>query len=170
MHVERLSSAHDLTGFSCGNKTLDDWLRLHGWENDRRNLSRTYVLIDEADTVVGYYSLTMGGVRKEQLPKRYGHGLPNYDIGMVLIARLAISEPHQGQGWGRDLMLDAIEQSARAGAHAAARFLAVDPIDEPARAFYRRFGFRNIDGDPGGRMYLRLDEALGLVEQRGERR
>jgi len=30
MHVERLSPAHDPVGFSCGNKTLDDWLRRHG--------------------------------------------------------------------------------------------------------------------------------------------
>jgi len=169
MHVERLSPAHDLAGFSCGNKTLDDWLRRHGWENDRRNLSRTYVLIDDPSTVAGYYSLTMGGIRKEQLPKRYGRGLPNYDIGMVLIARLAISWSHQGQGLGRDLLIDAIEQSARAGTHAAARLLAVDPIDESARAFYQRFGFRDIEGDPGGRMCLRLDEASALVEQRGER-
>lgn len=170
MHVERLSPAHDLVRFCCGNKALDDWLRHHGWENERRDLSRTYVLIDEPATVVGYYSLTMGGVRKDRLPKRYGHGLPNYDIGMVLIARLAISLSHQGQGLGRDLMIDAIKRSERAGAHAAARFLAVDPIDDAARAFYQRFGFRHIGGDPGGRMYLRLDEASALVEQRGERR
>jgi len=170
MHVERLSPAHDLVRFCCGNKALDDWLRHHGWENERRNLSRTYVLIDEPATVVGYYSLTMGGLRKDRLPKRYGRGLPNYDIGMVLIARLATSLSHQGQGLGRDLMIDAIGQSVRAGAHAAARFLAVDPIDDGARAFYQRFGFRHIEGDHGGRMYLRLDEASAFVEQRGERR
>jgi len=32
--------------------------------------------------------------------------------------------------------------------------------DEGARAFYRRFGFRDIDGDRGGRMFLRLDRAV----------
>jgi len=29
-----------------------------------------------------------------------------------------------------------------------------------ARAFYTAFGFRPVDGDPRGRMYLRIDEAL----------
>lgn len=58
-------------------------------------------------------------------------------------------------------MVDAILHAAAAGQHAAARFIAVDPIDESARAFYSRFSFTNIEGDEQGRMSIRIDEALG---------
>ncbi len=165
MKVERLSAAHRLDGFSCGNKTLDDWLRNHAIQNQDRNLSRTFVLVDDADEVIGYYSLTMGGVATTSLPKRYGRGLPSYEISMVLLARLAVRADRHSQGFGRDLMLDAIRSAAVAGDHAAARFIAVDPIDVAARNFYARFGFRDVEGDQGGRMSIRLDEALAVFKR-----
>jgi len=164
MRVQQLSSEHDLSSFSCGVKALDDWLRIHALENQRRNLSRTFVLVDDGGVVVGYYALSMGGVVKDELPRRLGRGLPGYQIGMVLLARLAIDIGHQGEGLGRDLMVDAVIHAAAAGQHAAARFIAVDPTDDSARHFYERFGFTNIAGDEHGRMYLRIDEALASFE------
>jgi predicted N-acetyltransferase YhbS len=164
MHVERLDEEHRLGGFNCGTKSLDDWLRVHALENQRRNLSRTFVLADDDGTVIGYYALTMGGVMKHELPRPLGRGLPGYEIGMVLLARLAIDAGRQGEGLGRDLLIDALLHAAAAGEHAAARFIAVDPIDESARHLYSRFGFRDIDGDHLGRMYLRIDEASASFE------
>jgi GNAT superfamily N-acetyltransferase len=164
VRVERLEEHHQVGSFSCGVKALDDWLRDHSIDNQRRNLSRTFVLLDDGDRVVGYYVLTMGGVRREALPSRYGRGLPQYEIGMVLLARFAISDDHQGQGLGRDLLIEAIERAADAGTQVAARFIAVDQIDESARAFYDRFAFKQIQGDAGGRMYIRIDDALAALE------
>jgi GNAT superfamily N-acetyltransferase len=163
VRVERLGDHHEVGNFSCGVKDLDDWLSVHALDNQRRDLSRTFLLLDDADHVAGYYALTMGGVRKESLPTRYGRGLPKFDIGMVLLARFAIAEERQGQGLGRDLLIEAIERAADAGTHVAARFIAVDPIDEAARAFYSKFGFRLVEGDVEGRMYLRIDEALAAL-------
>jgi GNAT superfamily N-acetyltransferase len=166
VRVERLGDHHGIAGFSCGVKSLDDWLRAHALENQRRNLSRTFVLVDDANHIAGYYALTMGGVGREALPHRLGHGLPAYDIGMVLLARFGIDDNYKGKGLGRDLLIEAIERAADAGMSAAARFIAVDPVDELARSFYARFGFKTVDGDPGGRMYLRIDEALAALERR----
>jgi GNAT superfamily N-acetyltransferase len=163
VRVERLGDHHEVGNFSCGVKDLDDWLSVHAVDNQRRDLSRTFLLLDDADRVAGYYALTMGGVRKEALPTRYGRGLPKFDIGMVLLARFAIADERQGQGLGRDLLIEAIERAADAGTHVAARFIAVDPIDEAARAFYAKFGFRLVEGDVEGRMYLRIDEALAAL-------
>jgi GNAT superfamily N-acetyltransferase len=165
VHVERLGEEHDLTAFSCGNKPLDDWLRSHALENQRRDLSRTFVLVGDSGEVIGYYTLAMGGVDKEDLPRRLGRGLPGYQIGMVLLARLAVDAGRRGEGLGRDLLVDAIVHAAAAGQHAAAKFIAVDPIDESARGFYSRFGFLEIDGDEQGRMYLRIDEALASFDE-----
>lgn len=164
MHVDRLGDQHNLSAFDCGIKDLDDWLRVHALENQRRNLSRTFVLVDDTEAVIGYYALTMGGVIKDELPRRLGRGLPGYQIGMVLLARLAVHADHQGEGLGRDLMIDAIAQATTAGQHAAARFIAVDPINESARDFYAHFGFRDIDGDQLGRMFMRIDDAVASFE------
>jgi GNAT superfamily N-acetyltransferase len=163
VRVERLEEHHQLGTFSCGVKALDDWLRDHALDNQQRNLSRTFVLLDDGDRVIGYYALTMGGVRREELPARYGRGLPRFEIGMVLLARFAIVDNHQAEGLGRDLLIEAIERAADAGTQVAARFIAVDPIDENARAFYDKFAFKQIQGDSGGRMYIRIDDALAAL-------
>ena len=90
MRIERLDERHHVEDFTCGEKSLDLWLRVHALANQARDLSRTYVLIDDAERIVGYYSLTMGGVVPSDLPRRYGRGLPAIEIGMVLIGRLAV--------------------------------------------------------------------------------
>jgi GNAT superfamily N-acetyltransferase len=167
VRIERLTPNHNVSGFECGVKELNDWLSIHSQENQRRNISRTFVVVEDADEVVGYYSLSMGGVQAIDLPPKLRGGLPRYDIGMVLLGRLALARPLHGRGLGRDLMIDAIVRAATAGKSAAARFIAVDPIDESARKFYVKFGFQEIVGDERGRMYLRIDEALlalGLSE------
>jgi GNAT superfamily N-acetyltransferase len=159
VRIERLGQHHILHTFDCGVLALNQWLINHAKENDRRDLSRTFLLIGDADRVVGFYSLTMGGVQVSTLPKRLGRGLPNFDIGMVLLGRLAIARDSQGRGLGRDLMIDALLRAWAAGQNAAARFISVDPIDYSARGFYAAFGFKDIDGDGLARMFLRIDDA-----------
>jgi predicted N-acetyltransferase YhbS len=157
-----------LSGFDCGVKSLNDWLINYAHENERRNISRTFVLIDDGEEVIGYYSLSMGGVNVVDLPKKLGRSLPNYDIGMVLLGRLAVAAKLQGQKLGRDLFVDAIYHAAAAGEHAAARFIGVDPVDEAARAFYAKFGFRDVGGDERRRMYVRIDDALEAFNEATE--
>lgn len=168
MRIERLNQNHVLSGFDCGIKSLNDWIVNHAHENERRDISRTFVLIDDCEEVIGYYSLSMGGVNSIDLPRKLGRGLPKYDVGLVLLARLAVATRSQGQKLGRDLMIDAIYHAAAAGEHAAARFIGVDPVDETARAFYAKFGFQGIDGDERGRMFLRIDEALEAFSEASE--
>ncbi len=160
MRIERLNKGHALGGFDCGVKALNDWLVRHAYENDRRDISRTFLLIDDSEEVIGYYSLSMGGVGATNLPTKLGRSLPKYEIGMVLLGRLAIATESQGRKLGRDLLVDAIFHTAAAGEHAAARFIAVDPIDELARTFCAKFGFKDISGDDLGRMFLKIDDAL----------
>lgn len=165
MRIERLGQHHALNKFDCGVKALNQWLINYAKENDRRDLSRTFVLIDDADDVVGFYSLTMGGVQVGNLPRKLARGLPSVAIGMVLLGRLALASELQGQGLGRDLMVDAVLLASAAGQNAAARFIAVDPIDESARGFYAAFGFLNIEGDEMGRMNLRIDDAVAALSE-----
>ncbi len=164
MRIERIRPQHALKDFDCGVKELNEWLVKHAIENEKRDLSRTFVLLSDSDEVVGFYSLTVGGVSVERLPKKLARGLPKFDIGMVLLGRLAISSRVQAQGLGRDLMVDAILHASVAGDNAAARFICVDPINQSARGFYSTFGFEDIGGDELGRMYLRIIDAVAALE------
>jgi len=70
MRIQMLADHHRLAAFSSGNKTLDAWLQRFALENQRRDISRTFVLVDVADEVVGYYSLNMGASLRTTSPLR----------------------------------------------------------------------------------------------------
>src|SRR5438128_2363189 len=103
--------------------------------------------------MIGYYSLTMGSVTAAEAHRRLVRGLPRHPVPIVLLARLAIAEDHHGQGLGVSLLFEALQRAALAAEHAAARLIAVDPIDDQAPSFYLRWGFQPVEGDPSGRMF-----------------
>ena len=142
---------------------MDRWFAEHAWVAQRQDSARTFVLIDDADRVVGFYSLAMGSVEKAAAPSRLVRGLPRHPVPMVLLARLAIDESAQGAGLGTSLLFEALHRAALAAEHAAARLIAVDPIDDDARRFYLRWGFAPVEGDVGGRLFVRTRDALASL-------
>src|SRR5262245_57529815 len=110
LRLERLDSHHDLAGFASGNAELDGWLRRHALPAQQMDSARTF-LLTEGGGIIGYFSLTMGSVRREEAPRRLVRGMPGYPVGMVLLARLAVDQSQQGQGWGAVLLAEALRKA-----------------------------------------------------------
>ncbi|WP_161600524.1 GNAT family N-acetyltransferase [Mycolicibacterium hodleri] len=91
--------------------------------------------------VIGYFSLTMGSVRRVQAPAKLVRGMPAHPVGMVLLARLAVERSQQGTGVGASLLAEALRRAVAAGEVASARLIVVDAINEGAAAFYEKYGF-----------------------------
>ncbi|MQA87199.1 MAG: GNAT family N-acetyltransferase [Streptosporangiales bacterium] len=162
--VQGLTEEHKVGEFACGRRELDEWLRSYALDSDRRDVARTFVVCRGERRVVGYYSLTMGAVRMTDAPKKLVRGLPNYPIGMVLLARLAVDREEQGTGLGAELLADALVRAVHAGESAAARLVVVDAIDEQAAAFYRRFGFLPAP-EQSLRLFRRIKDIRASIEQ-----
>ena len=87
------------------------------------------MLVSPDGAVVGYFSLTMGAVlRAETTPAKLVRGLPSYPVGMVLLARLAVTTASAAQN--RLLLTEALRKAVAAGEAAAARLVVVDAIDD----------------------------------------
>jgi nuclear transport factor 2 (NTF2) superfamily protein len=56
---------HRVDGFSCGQETLDRWLRAYAGQSQRRDAARTFVTTDPDGNVVGYYTLVAAQVQYE---------------------------------------------------------------------------------------------------------
>jgi predicted N-acetyltransferase YhbS len=164
LRLERLREHHDISGFASGNSDLDGWLRRHALPSQAMDSARTFVLLRD-DSVVGYFSLTMASVRREDAPTRLVRGLPSYPVGMVLVARLAVDAAEQGSGLGAQLLSEALRKAVDAGEIAAARLVLVDAIDDAAAAFYRRHGFTPAPENPM-RLYRRMKEIRASLDQR----
>jgi GNAT superfamily N-acetyltransferase len=133
---------HRVDQFSCGEETLDRWLRAYAGQNQQRDAARTFVTTEPGGRVVGYYTLVAAQVEHEQATSSVRQGLSQrFPIPVALIARLAVTKTHQGIGLGRSLLLDALQRVLRASEQLAIRAVTVDALDDRTASFYRRFGF-----------------------------
>jgi GNAT superfamily N-acetyltransferase len=142
-----LTTSHDLSQFSCGEDSLDHWLRERALENLNLGASRTYVACPEKSTrVVAYYALSMGSILNLDVVGSMRRNMP-HAIPAVILGRLAIDQEFQGRGLGAALLRDAILRSARAAAEISARLVVVHALSAEAEEFYRHHGFTRLPVD-----------------------
>ena len=130
--------------FSCGVIALDDYFKQFAKGNHTKNIGKTFVLLKDNNTVIGYYTTSMGCVDFLTLPQELRTRLSKYPIPVARIARLAVDIKNQGQGWGEFLLVDALKRIRSAASVVAAFGVIVDAKDEKAKAFYTRYGFMSF--------------------------
>jgi len=138
----------DRTDFECGVAALNDWLATKISQYEKRDLARTYVLIEKGRPVVkGYYALSNHTVVYEALPVDQAKGLPRIDLPVVLIGRLAVDSSVHGQGLGEFLLIDALRRAEYLATKIGIQAVEVDASDENAKRFYEKYGFFSLADD-----------------------
>jgi GNAT superfamily N-acetyltransferase len=123
-----------------------------------------YVALDDELGVIGFYSLSSSAVSLGELPEDLRRKLPQYPlVPVVLIGRLARDERVRGTGLGEFLIASAVRRIVSAAEQVAAYAILVDAKDEPAAAFYRRFGFLPDPAEPL-RLFLPLTTAAKALD------
>lgn len=147
LSVLSLDRSHDLKSFNCGNIALDAWLKNTSRQHQKKNISRTFVLMQD-ETIIGYYSLAIRGLMlTEALPQNMKKYLP-LNVPAMTLARLAVSLQEQKKGHGERLLLDAMECVKTASSLIGGSFLFVDAKDTELAKFYGRYGFVALPDDP----------------------
>jgi GNAT superfamily N-acetyltransferase len=141
-------SADDVTdSFECRQDDLDRFLKRFALANQAANAAQTYVTC-RARRVVGYYSLAVGSVQREDAPSRAVKGMARHPVPVMVLARLAIARSDQGSGIGRALLKDALLRTVQAADIAGIRALVVHAKDDDARRWYEQFDFEPSPTDP----------------------
>ena len=154
---------HDRAAFSCGVEALDDWFHRRAGQDERRNVARVFVAIDDRLGVVGFYSLGSYTLAIDDLPPAWAKRLPRYGlIPAGLIGRLARDRRVRGEGIGGVLLADAIRRVLDASRTLAVFAVVVDAIDESAARFYRSFGFMPFPSRPL-RLFMPLQDAAAAL-------
>ncbi len=141
---EPLEGHHILEEFECGYSSLDNWLQKKAIRN-RLAASQTFVVTDE-QRVVGYYCLAAGSVLHKNAGGALKRNMPN-PIPVIVLGRLAVDNAYKGQNIGRGLLQDALLRANNVQKNIGARALIVHALDEAARGFYSKFGFRDFPND-----------------------
>jgi GNAT superfamily N-acetyltransferase len=138
--IEKLHADHNIEIFDCGREELNRYLLRYTWVNQQAGAAQTYVGL-VGDSIVGYHTLAVGQVSREEAPERLTKGLGRHPVPIMLLARLAVDKRWKGQGVGKALLKDAMQRTLQAADIAGIRALAVHAKDEDARNFYQRFDF-----------------------------
>jgi GNAT superfamily N-acetyltransferase len=140
---------HERHAFSSGAAALDDWFRHRAGQDEKRNVARVFVAVDDLFGVVGFYSLSSFTLSIADLPDEHAKRLPRYNlVPAALIGRLARDERVRGQGVGDLLLADAVRRILSAAGTLAVFAIVVEAKGEQAAAFYRDFGFESFPGRP----------------------
>lgn len=156
-----LAPQHNRADFTCGNAHLDNYFRKQAKQDIKRKLAACFVLSDADNHVKGFYTLSNAGISRRYIPEDISKKLPRaYDsLPVTLLGRLAINEKDKGKGLGKLLLVDALKRSYDVSQVIGSMAVVVDPIDENAVAFYKRFGFITLPDS--GKMFL----SMKTVEQ-----
>lgn len=135
-----LAAEHRLDDFSCGEPSLDEWLRRRALVNQTSGGSRTFVVTDEADHVRAYYAMAAGAVSHQDSAGAIRRNMLD-PVPVMVLARLAIDQRLQGQNIGGALLQDALHRAVSVAQNIGVRALLVHAFNERARQFCSHSGF-----------------------------
>ncbi|SEI22775.1 Acetyltransferase (GNAT) family protein [Rhizobium tibeticum] len=147
LRVEILGSQHDRSLFDSGVEPLDRYFRVQAGQDARKNMAAPFVLVLADGTVAGYYTLSSTAVNLGDLPEKTVRKLPRYPlVPATLLGRLAVDRHHQGKGYGRFMLADALFRAVES--EIASFAVIVDAKDDNARRFYERESFLPFPDQP----------------------
>lgn len=147
LRVEALGSHHDRNSFTSGVEALDRYFRRQAGQDARNNVAAPFVLVLPEGAIGGYYTLSATGVKLSEFPVDIRRKLPRYPlVPATLLGRLAVDQNHQGRGYGRFLLADALFRAVRS--EIASFAIIVEAKDQAARRFYERESFLPLPEQP----------------------
>ncbi len=151
IEIRRLEAPDEVEPFDCGDEPLNNYLKRHAFINqEKMSIGVTYAAFDSLvpRAVLGYFTLATAALSRDLLPKKVSRGLPNYNIPMILLARLAVDRRLAGRGLGHALISEAFRISLRVADEVGCRCIVTDAYPERA-GWYARYGFVSVEGVPG---------------------
>ena len=145
---EALGDTHDRATFCCGDDALNRYFQTQVTQDIRRRIANCFVVVEVATGhVAAYYTLSAASIPLVDLPPDETKRLPRYPtLPAVRIGRLAVDQRFQRCGLGELMPMNAVHRTMQDAAAAFA--LLVDAKNDRAAAFYRRYGFRPVAGQP----------------------
>jgi len=141
--------------FDCDIDELNTYLKRFAKKNDKLNIGKTYILLDNTQAL-GFYTISMAQIKFKLLPKPSQKNLPKYPIPAARIGRLAIDSNAQGSGLGELILMDALTRSLRVSEEIALFAVIVDAKDQRAENFYLKYGFLPLE-DQKHALFLPMD-------------
>ena len=170
IRVVPLEKSHDSKDFDCTEEwmveeedradaaDMNAFLQRRAIDQAKRGVSRTFVVLEaedeRPDRVIAYYTTSAGHLKPDDLPKVVS---PNMTIPVIHLLRLAVDKRYQGRGIGKRLLAYFFSRAVVVADEMGIHAIVLEPLNDHVRAFYERFGFQPLPGDPD-RLFLSMRE------------
>lgn len=153
--ISPLMKRHNRGDFSCGKKSLDDYLQSRASQDMKRNLAAVFILEGESvDDIAGFYALSSLSIEAGDLTELSAKGLPTArPVPCTLLGQFAIHEKWKGQGVGNWLLGHVLQNVTNHAKNVGSFALIVDAVDNDAHAYWQYCGFIPFPNTPN-RLFL----------------
>ena len=165
------AARHDRAHFDCGVPRLSNYLKLSAKKQQKDDMTRVYVVVEEGSSrILGYHAINLGMMNVDEL-KRRPRGAPDHgEIPVLFLAQVAVDREAQGRGLGGILMHHVFEKACviadAAGCHAIILDVISDGGEEEfarRKAWYESFGFAAFASNPA-RMFVAVTQVRAVVQ------
>jgi len=155
-------SYKNIKSFDCGNEMINTFVHKSLKKRVKKYLSQAYVLLDEKETFVGFYTLDTFSITREifELADKPS-GLPPI-VPVIKLGMLGLDKSLQKQGIGKKLLRDAIFKVVDISKIAGCKGLYL-LAEEEAVSFYEKLGFVTLKDAVPLPMFLNIETILESV-------
>lgn len=163
---------HDRTGFSCGVEAVDNYFKKTAGKLVSAGNVRLFVMVNPDGNLIGFYAINAHAVDYRDLPSRFARNRPGHgSIPAAFVAMIGRDQRYSGQGFGSDLLVDALRRMTQAADVIGLAVVLLDVLDcgDPERtarrqSLYQSYGFQPLPSNPT-RLYLPLATVRNLMAE-----
>ncbi len=159
-----LEAEDDVAGFACGEPALDTFLAERALAEQRAGKTR---VVAPDRRVLAYFSLKAASVGPGPDTQVPAAGKGPREVPAVLLARLAVDGPAQGEGLGEAALVQALDRALQASSTMFARAVLAEAPGDRARGFYEKYGFVPSPTGPGHLLLRMKDVRKSLAPPEG---
>ncbi len=163
IQFERLKVDHDVSNFESYEQELVDFLQEDALDNQKKQISVTYLCFLRTDELIGYVTLSDDRIKLEGgLRQRFlGKGIPYRALPALKIGRLCVDNKFIRRGVGTLIMAFATNVAENIFSdYSGCRFVVLDAKrneENDVVRFYQRIGFKIIREKKKGNSPMYLD-------------
>jgi hypothetical protein len=155
LQFERLDpNKHDRINFDCGEETLNIFLKIYAFQQQKEGFCTTHVCIDKnhpnkIKPILGYYTISASSIEAVNADYFSKRKLPYKNIPTIKIGRLARDINESPKGFGKFILETALGHCLEfATNHIGIWAVEVDLINEHVKPFYEAFDFKELPEFP----------------------
>ncbi len=161
---------HNRDNFDCGAKELNDFLRDHANQRQKRHNAVTHVAVDadskeEPKIIYGYYTISNYCIEFSMLPPVDAKKAPRKEkVPCLKLGRLARNKLYTNAGFGKIVLLEVFRKAISLSSEVGIYLIDVDILNEEVGKFYRKYDFKEFLVDKK-HMFITMETVKKLFKE-----